>query len=52
MPNYKDKLSADGGINKDVSVEQLPAGDYPDALDISFLGDGISASKSQTPKVG
>lgn len=52
MPNYKDKLSADGGINKDVSVEQLPAGDYPDALDISFLGDGVSASKSQTPKLG
>ena len=52
MPQYKDKLSSQGGLNKDISLDQLQPGDYPDALDISFLSDGTSNSKSVTPKKG
>lgn len=52
MPQYRDKIENTGGINRDISVEILPTGDYPDALDISYLSDGTGASKSITPKLG
>lgn len=52
MPQYKDKLNSDGGLNLDAAVENLKAGDYPDALDVSFLSDFTGGSNNITPKLG
>lgn len=52
MPQYKDKFSSSGGINKDAAIDNIKPGDYPDALDISFLSDFTGGSGNITPNKG
>ncbi len=44
MPFQTDNILPSGGMNKDIDLSLIPAGDYVDALDIQHLTDGGSTS--------